>query len=393
MRLILIKYGELTTKKDNRGFFVNTLKNNIEHALKGINYTIQSDYARMFINTEQIDEAINRLKKVYGIHEMTIAYKLSGNDLETIEKETVDILKDKKFDTFKVETKRSLKSYETPSMEVSRIVGAYILKNIPNKKVDVHNPDYLVTIEIRNEGTFLYFEYIPGAHGYPVGTLGKGLMMLSGGIDSPVAAYLAMKRGIALNYLYFESFPHTSIEARNKVIKLASIVSSYGNKANLLVVNFTPIQEAIYKNVPEEYNITILRRMMYRIASRICEKYDYLAIINGESVGQVASQTLTSMRVINEVVNIPVLRPVCTYDKLEIIDISKKIGTYETSILPYEDCCTIFLPKRPVINPKSDLCEKYESTFDFEPMIEEAVNTIMKIEVDLNNEKVKNEYL
>lgn len=393
MRLILIKYGELTTKKDNRGFFINTLKRNIEYVLKGIDYEIKSDYARMFIETDEIEEAIERLKKVYGIHEMTIAYKLSSNDIEVIKNETIDILKEKDFKTFKVETKRSDKDYSIPSMEISRMVGAHILKNIPGKSVDVHNPDYLITLEVRHEGTFLYFEYIEGAHGYPVGTLGKGLMMLSGGIDSPVAAYLALKRGISLNYLYFESFPHTSIEARNKVIKLASIVSAYGGHSNLYVVNFTPIQEAIYKYVPEEYNITILRRMMYRIAERICKRQGCLAIVNGESVGQVASQTLTSMGVINEVVKIPVLRPVCAFDKLEIIDIAKKIDTYDTSILPYEDCCTIFLPKRPVINPKSYLCEEYESTFDFEPMIEEAVKSLMKIEITTVKEKVQNEYL
>lgn len=392
MKLILIKYGELTTKKDNRGFFVNTLRKNIEHVLKDIDYKITSDYARMFIETEEVDKVVEKLKKVYGIHEIVIAYKLSNNEMDTIKKETIDILKEKEFSTFKVETKRSLKSYPIHSMDISRDLGAYILKNIPNKKVDVHNPDYLITLEIRNEGTFIYFEYIEGAHGYPVGTLGKGLMMLSGGIDSPVAAYLALKRGIALNYLYFESFPHTSIEARNKVIKLASIVSKYGNKGVLMVVNFTPIQEAIYKYVPEEYNITILRRMMYRIAERICDKYGFLAIINGESVGQVASQTLTSMRVINETIKTPVLRPVCTYDKLEIIDISKRIGCYETSILPYEDCCTIFLPKRPVINPKSELCEEYESKFEYESMIEEAVNSIMRVELGVDN-KSNNEYL
>jgi thiamine biosynthesis protein ThiI len=267
-------------------------------------------------------------------------------------------------------------------MEISRKVGGSILKAYNNSSVDVHNPSLEVYIELRINAVYIYFEKIKGIGGYPVGTLGKGLLMLSGGIDSPVAGYMAMKRGIKLECVYFESPPHTSEAAKNKVLELAKILSVYNNSIKVHVINFTKIQEEIYKNIPHEYLITIMRRMMYRISERISRKINALAIINGESVGQVASQTLTSMNVINEVVNIPVIRPVACFDKLEIIDISKKINTYETSILPFEDCCTIFVPEHPVINPEHYKCEEYEKLIDYETLIDEAIKSrdIIKIE-------------
>jgi len=237
-------------------------------------------------------------------------------------------------------------------MDFSKRIGALILKNIPNIKVDVHNPEYLLRIEIRHDYTYIYEKEIKALGGYPVGIAGKGLLMLSGGIDSPVAGYLAMKRGIKLECIYFESPPHTSIAAKNKVKKLVSILNTYQASIKLHIINFTEIQEAIYKNINPEYMITIMRRMMYRISEKVLHENNCLVLINGESVGQVASQTLTSMSVINNVTTTPVIRPVACLDKLEIIDIAKRINTYETSILPYEDCCTIFLPKHPVINPK-----------------------------------------
>ena len=234
------------------------------------------------------------------------------------------------------------------------------------------------------------FYGIKGAGGYPVGVAGKGILMLSGGIDSPVAGYLAMKRGIKLECLYFESPPHTSEMAKNKVKKLVEKLSEYQADIKLHVINFTNIQENIYKNINPDYMITIMRRMMYRIAERMINKRRCLVLVNGESVGQVASQTLTSMRVINNVTNIPVIRPVACLDKLEIIDIAKKIDTYETSILPYEDCCTIFLPKHPVINPKLDKCLEYESSFYFESLIDEATSNVETISV--NSEKKKYDF-
>ena len=368
-QLIVIKYGELTTKKGNRNTFINALKNNIKRVLVNNDYNIIANRDHIYIETKEIDDVLKKLKKVCGIQGVLVAYKVNTNT-DTIKEEVLNILKNMTFKTFKVETKRALKSFPINSMEFSRIIGGHILKNIPNINVDVHKPDVLVKIEIR-EDTYIYFNEIKGIGGYPAGIQGKGLLMLSGGIDSPVAGYMALKRGIDIDCLYFESPPHTSLQAKEKVVKLASILNEYSGNVRLLVVPFTKLQEEIYKNVLSEYNITILRRMMYRIASRL----GYKVLINGESVGQVASQTIDSMYVINSVTNLPIIRPVSCLDKLEIIDIAKKIGTYETSILPYEDCCTIFVPKHPVINPKIEKCLLYEN-FSYEDLIEECINNI-----------------
>ena len=270
-------------------------------------------------------------------------------------------------------------------MEFSRQLGGYILKN-SDLKVDVHNPDELLKVEIRNEGNFIYLSEIKGSGGYPVGIQGKGILMLSGGIDSPVAGYLALKRGVDIECLYFESPPHTSLEAKNKVLSLAKILNKYSGNISVHVIPFTKLQETIYKNVDDHYVITIMRRMMYRIATLVAKDEKAKIIINGESIGQVASQTLSSMSVINEVTNMPVIRPVACMDKLEIIELSKKIGTYETSILPYEDCCTIFLPKHPVINPDLEKCLEYESKFNYQELVDECVKT-REIITNLNDEK------
>ena len=390
MEVILIKYGDLYLKKDNRNYFIKTLRENIESKLQGLSYEIKSDLSRMFIYTDNSDEVINRLKEVFGIYEI-VKVKELDRDEELISNEVINYLKDKDYKTFKVETKRSDKSYPITSVDFNRLVATKILKEYNNLKVDIHNPDILIEIEIRNKSAYLYLDKYEGLKGYPVRTLGKGLLMLSGGIDSPVAGYLAIKKGIKLNYIYFESLPHTSLEARNKVIELAKILEKYNDHGKLYVVNFTKIQEAIYKNLKPDYLITIMRRMMYRIAVRIAKKYKYLAIINGESVGQVASQTLTSIKAVNDVTNYPIIRPLACFDKEEIIKISKRIGAYETSILPYEDCCTVFVPKHPVINPNLSIIYEEEDKYDFEPLIEEAINSINVI--NLNEDKEYNEYL
>ena len=382
-KLIFIKYGELTTKKGNRNTFIKKLSNNIENSLKGIDYKIKSDRSRLYIEAEDIDRVIDKIKYVFGIHSIVVAYKVE-NEEQVISNSVLELLKEKEFKTFKIDTKRALKKFPIHSMDFNKIVATNILKNL-DVSVDVHNPDILVKIEIRMEGTFIYFEQIKGLGGYPVGVQGKSLLMLSGGIDSPVAGYLALKRGVDLECLYFESPPHTSEMAKDKVIKLANIINKYSGNIKVNVIPFTKIQEAIYKNVKSEYVITIMRRMMYRIAEEVCKRKKLEVIFNGESIGQVASQTLSSMNVINNVCNIPVIRPVACMDKLEIIKIAKEIGTYETSILPYEDCCTVFVPKHPVINPKLDRCELYESTFDFKPLIEEAIDNIEVIS-DLEND-------
>ncbi len=381
-RIILIKYGELTTKKDNRGFFIKTLRKNILNKLTDYNIEIKDDYYRMFIYCEEsdIDKIISILKSIFGIHEIVICISSTDTSTLNIKNISLDIMKNKTFKTFKVETNRSDKSYPIKSMEINNIIGGHILKNI-NCKVDVHNPDYLLNIEIRCEGVYIYENRIKGLGGYPVSTLGRGLLMLSGGIDSPVAGYLTIKRGVELYYLYFESRPHTSIEARNKVITLARKLEKYNSNGKLLVVNFTKIQEAIYKNLDPDYLITIMRRMMYRIAQRVAKKNKCLAIVNGESIGQVASQTLSSILSVNDVTNFPILRPLCSFDKLDIIDIAKKIDTYETSILPYEDCCTVFVPKHPVINPNLKHIYHEESLYDFSELLDEAVNNIEVVDL------------
>ncbi len=373
--LILIKYGELTTKKANRNFFIKTLDNNIKKLLKDEDIEITKDRVRMYINVfSNLERVVEKLKKVFGIHGIVICTK-TNNNVEDIKSTVKNLLSDKKFKTFKVNTKRADKKYQIHSMEMNNIIGGYILNNF-DVKVDVHNPDIIINIEIRLEGTFVYTEEEKGAGGYPVGIQGNGLLMLSGGIDSPVAGYLALKRGVNIECLYFESPPHTSENAKNKVIKLASILNEYSSNVKVHIIKFTKIQEEIYKNVADSYIITIMRRMMYRIATKYCKKNNFKIIVNGESIGQVASQTLDSMVVINSVTNLPVIRPVACFDKLEIIDIAKKIGTYETSILPYEDCCTIFLPKHPVINPVIEKCLYYEQLFDYEKLIDEAIENV-----------------
>ena len=389
-KLILIKYGELTTKKDNRNYFLNLLEKSINEKLEGISYKIEKDYYRMFIHTKEIDTIVNKLKCVFGIHKIVVAYKIDDSNINNICKCSINILNNTDFKAFKVETNRSDKTYKINSNEVSKVVGAAILKNLKNVNVDVHNPEITLNIEIRKEASYIYYEIYDGMKGYPIGTLGRALLMLSGGIDSVVAGYLSIKRGVSLDFIYFESIPHTSLEARNKVIDLANLLNKYGNHGKIYIVNFTKIQEYIYKNMKSDYLITFMRRMMYRIAEQVAKNNDLNAIINGENIGQVASQTLTSIKAVNEVTNYPIIRPLSTYDKLEIIDIAKKIGSYDISILPYEDCCTIFVPKHPVINPKTEIIQKEEEKFDFS-LIEEAIKSI--ITINIPHQEKTSEYL
>ena len=387
-KIILIKYGELTTKKANRNLFINKIYENIKLLLANYDVKITKNRVRMFIEVsdDKIDEVVNITKNIFGIHSIVLAYKVK-TDIEEIEKNVINVANTVDFNTFKVETDRADKSFPIESPEFSKQMGALILKNIQGKKVDVHNPDYLLRIEIRNDYTYIYAKEIKGLGGYPVGIAGKGLLMLSGGIDSPVAGYLAMKRGIKIECIYFESPPHTSPQAKEKVKKLISKLNKFEPSITLHVINFTEIQEAIYKNINPEYMITIMRRMMYRISEKVMHERNCLVLINGESIGQVASQTLTSMSVINNVTNTPVIRPVACLDKLEIIGIARKIDTYETSILPYEDCCTIFLPKHPVINPDLDKAISYEENIDYNTMIEKAVNEKETINIDITKEE------
>lgn len=389
-KIIIIKYGELSTKKDNINFFISTLKDNIKASLTGLNANITYDKGRMFIESSEdnYETIMSKLKKTFGIHEINIAYELENNDFENIKESLKELIQDVEINTFKVESKRSDKSYPINSMEMSRILGGVVLKNKEGVKVDVHNPETVINVEVRFKHAYIYFEKERGLGGYPVGALGKGMLMLSGGIDSPVAGYLALKRGVRIEGVYFESPPHTSDAAKNKVISLAKQLADYSGYVKLHVINFTEIQETILKECPHEYLITIMRRMMYRISERLAHRSNCKVLVNGESIGQVASQTLTSMYAINSAIKMPVIRPVACLDKLDIIDIAKKIETYEISIQPFEDCCTIFVPEHPVINPDEKLCIEYENLFDYESLIKKAIETeeIVKIENKISEE-------
>ncbi len=382
-KLIIIKYGELSTKKGNIGFFIANLRKNIDYILKGIEHKIIYDKGRMFIysSSSNLDLIISKLKKVFGIHEFFIGYILDTINLDEISNTLIGLLKDKSFSTFKVISKRSHKSYPLTSLEINKTLGDVVLQNINNIKVDIHHPELEINLEIRNKETLIYFNRLKGIGGYPVSSLGKGLLMLSGGIDSPVAGYMAMKRGIKIECIYFEAPPHTSLNAKQKVITLAKKLGDYNSDIRLHIINFTKIEETIYKTIPKEYLITIMRRMMYRISALVAAKRRCRIIINGESIGQVASQTLTSMAVINNATNKLVIRPLACLDKLEIIKLAENIDTYDTSILPYEDCCTIFVPEHPVINPSLKKCLEYEALLDYKQMIYEAIKNMETVKL------------
>lgn len=381
-KLILIKYGELTTKKANRNMFIKILNENIKKALQEYTVQIIKDRVRMYIKAkeEEIEDIVQKLKNIFGLHSIAICYKVHNN-IEEIEKAALQAIKEETGNTFKVNTKRADKDFPIASMDMNNKIASIILKNT-NIKVDVHKPDSMLHIEIRKEGTYVYTKEEKAVGGYPVGIQGKGMLMLSGGIDSPVAGYLALKRGVKIECMYFESPPHTSLDAKNKVLTLAKIISKYSGNMKVHVVPFTELQETIYKKIPHDYMITIMRRMMYRIAETYAKKRKCEIIINGESIGQVASQTLASMSVINEVVKMPVIRPVACFDKLEIIALAEKIGTYQTSILPFEDCCTIFVPKHPVIHPSKEKAETYEKKLNIEALLEKTIAGIETIEIN-----------
>lgn len=379
---ILIRFGELSTKGKNKKDFINRLYRNIKNALASFeNLTYEKGYDRIYIQLNGTDPTLIEpfLKKVFGISSFSYAIKVNS-ELEDIVEMAAAVALQQNARTFKVAAKRHHKPFPYISDEINRAVATKILKN-STMKVDVHHPDLLLMIEVRQFETYIMPNKIKGAGGYPVGVGGKSMVMLSGGIDSPVATYLMMKRGITVECIHYASPPYTSTNARKKVLDLAKIVSQYQGHIRVHIVPFTDIQLAIYNNCDESYAITLMRRMMYRLAQKLSEQQNCKVIVNGESIGQVASQTLDSMQVINEVVNMPVIRPCVTMDKLEIIDLATKIGTYETSILPYEDCCTIFTPKNPVTKPTSKKCEKMENRFDFETLLDEAIANIEVVNV------------
>ena len=372
---IIVRYGELSTKGKNRKEFTKQLTSNIKKRLKdheALTYNMLHDGLFIKLNGEDYELIKKELKDVFGYSYFAGAIMVS-RDIEDVKKVTLELARKHNVKTFKVATKRHDKNYPLISDEINRAVAGNILHN-SDLLVDVHDPDLMLYVAVDKDFIYIMDEKVRGGGGYPTGINGMAMVMMSGGIDSPVAAYMTMKRGLKIECIHFASEPYTSKQALQKVLTLAEKLSVAQEDINVHIIPFTDLQLAIYKNVDEPYCITIMRRMMYRIADRLCKQRHIKVITNGESIGQVASQTPESISVIGKVADTLILRPLCMMDKLEIIDIAKRIDTYETSILPYEDCCTIFDPKNPVTKPKEDKCLHYESLFDYEPLVEECIN-------------------
>lgn len=382
----LIRYGEIVLKGNNRSKFEKKLVDNVKYALREEKVKITFSQARLYVEPEDpmdLDKVIGKLRKVFGIVSISPAVKIE-TDWEKIKVTSAKLMEEENLGkTFKVEARRGDKSFPLQSMEIAREIGGYILKNIKGLKVDVNNPETLLTIEVR-ESTYIYIEKIPALGGMPVGTNGKGLLLVSGGIDSPVAGFMLARRGVEIDALHFFSPPYTGVKAREKVIELCKIVSSYSGKINLYIANFTEPQLAIRDNCPAEQMVLLMRRIMMRVAERVANEKGCDALITGENIGQVASQTMKSIVATNDVCSIPVFRPLIGMDKNDIIDIAKKIGTFETSILPYEDCCTIFVPKHPETQPKIEKLEKSEQHLDIEKIVEEVINNLELVVIKNN---------
>jgi len=388
---ILIRLGDLTLKGKNQNVFLRRLYNLVYEKLDGLKVIIEIRHDRIYIdlNEEDVNKVIERINLISGISSYSLVVKCS-NDIEDIKKTSLELMNEivNRDTLFKCETRRADKSFPLHSLELTKVVSGYVLSHNKLLHVDVHNPEVTLHIELRNNSCYLYNTQIKAMGGYPVGVAGKGLLMLSGGIDSPVAGYLAMKQGIEIECIHYESTPLTSIESAQKVVDLVKVIAKYApnNRINLHMIPFKEIHMALLENIPESYNITIMRRMMYRIAEKLAKKKNCLCIINGESVGQVASQTLGSMNTINSVTNYPILRPLVTYDKADIIAISQKIGCFDLSIKPFEDCCTVYVPKAPATAPKIDKALEYEKKFDYEKLIDEAVENVNSIIINKDSD-------
>ena len=374
---IMVRYGELSTKGKNRMHFINKLKHNMKHVLSiypDVRVVADRDRAHIYLNGTDYVPVAESLKQIFGIQSFSPSYKVEKN-LETIKKAVQDVMKDVYHEglTFKITSKRSDHNFEMDSRELNQYLGSSVFDILPMIQAQMKGPDINLKVEIREEAAYLSYENIKGAGGLPVGTAGRGMLMLSGGIDSPVAGYLALKRGVDIEAVHFASPPYTSPGALKKAQDLTRKLTKFGGNITFIEVPFTEIQEEIKEKAPEAYLMTLTRRFMMRITDRIREERNGLVIINGESLGQVASQTLESMRAINAVTTTPIIRPVVTMDKLEIIDIAQKIDTFDISIQPFEDCCTIFAPDRPKTNPKIKNVEQYEKRMDVEELVNRAV--------------------
>ncbi|MCI6542875.1 MAG: tRNA 4-thiouridine(8) synthase ThiI [Firmicutes bacterium] len=386
-KVVLLRYGEIHLKGKNRGFFDNQLIKNIESATKKIDEKskiskVGGRYLISEFDDDNLEAIVSACTKVFGLVSLSIATKVESTP-EKIEEVLNKLLEEGEFDlefsnSFKIDVKRANKKFPIQSTEFERQLGGVVLDKFPNLKVNLTNPEKTIFVDIRENGsTFIFGDKIKCCGGMPVGTSGKGLAMLSGGIDSPVACYMMAKRGMKLSAVHFHSFPYTSQQAKQKVIDLAKEIVPYTGELDLYVVSFTKIQEEIHKKCKDGYMITIMRRIMMRICEKLAEKHGFQAVITGENLAQVASQTIESMTSTeNALKNLPVYRPLIAFDKIDIIEIAKQIGTFETSILPYEDCCTVFLPKNPLIKPKIELVEKEESYLDMETLVNDAVDNL-----------------
>jgi thiamine biosynthesis protein ThiI len=378
--VILLRYGELALKGGNRPYFERTLRKNILKALPGLApRDIKKGQGRLFVEVggRDEDELLDALQRVFGLVSMSPAVR-APLDMDSIEDVVLAVAKDAipTGATFKVNTRRANKAFPLESPQVSRLLGAHILSHLPGIRVDVHNPEFTIEVEIREEYAYIMGKVIPGPGGLPLGTSGKGILLLSGGLDSPVAGWMCMRRGLSLTPLHFHSFPFTSERSKEKVIDLCGALAGYAGEQELLVAPFTTIQEEIQRKIPEELRVIVMRRMMMRIAQRVADERGALTIVTGESLGQVASQTLESINVTNQVASLPVFRPLIGMDKNEIMDIARKIGTYDISIRPYEDCCTLFVPRHPETRPDPRRVEEAEETMDIPALVAGAVEGI-----------------
>lgn len=377
-KVIIVRYSEIHLKGGNRGWFERVLITNMEKSLKGLRHEIHRQSGRYFVenfDNERIDEIIERLKKVFGIHSISIALRVESS-MEAIFCAAKAVCPER--GSFKVETHRADKAFPLNSMQISAAIGGRLLDEKKDLSVDVHAPQVTVHIDVRENGTSLVFsEFFKGAGGIPVGTSGKGLLLISGGIDSPVAGHMIARRGMKVDCIHFHSYPYTNLQAKDKVIELAGVLSKYTGGLDLHIVSVTNIQEEIHKKCNSEYMVTLLRRFMMRLAEKVAEKCGAQCLITGESLGQVASQTVEGMTSSNSVIEkLPVLRPLCGFDKEEIIERSREIGAYQISIQPYEDCCTVFLPKHPVTRPKIIEVLAEESKLDVDFLLKEALKTL-----------------
>lgn len=387
---ILIRYGELGLKGKNIRSFLIRLQQNIQQSLKAFeNIKVKRTQGRLFVllNGHDPEPIVEICKDIFGIYSLSMAIKIE-NDENQIRETALSLLsKETENKTFKVITKRAYKEFPITSGEINRTLGGHILTNLPHLKVDVHNPDIELRVDIRAEGTYIMSESVSGPGGLPVGTAGKSLLMLSGGFDSPVAGYLMMKRGITLEVIHFHSPPFTSERAKQKVLDLTQKLTKYNYQIKVHLVPFTEAQQLIFKHYPDRYGMTIMRRVMMKISEAICHKEKILSITTGESLGQVASQTMESMNAINEVTTLPVLRPLIATDKEEIINLSKTIDTYDISIQPYEDCCTVFVPRNPITKPRRDKVLEIEESYDMTEVINEAIENTEVIKVSIDDDQ------